>query len=124
MKNQGNLLDALFELRDRYREQAERGVKIVRADELPWEINRHGKMCWYVHPAKNDTAIRSLVIYRLCGCERQEAYLDEGRLRRAADSVAAGRIPIFQHRQKESRALHRGDAESLRSAGGRYGDAL
>ncbi len=31
MKNQGNLLDALFELRDRYREQAERGMKIVRA---------------------------------------------------------------------------------------------
>jgi hypothetical protein len=40
MKNQGNLLDALFELRDRYREQAKRGMKIVRGDELPWEINR------------------------------------------------------------------------------------
>jgi gentisate 1,2-dioxygenase len=63
MKNQGNLLDALFELRDRYRDQAERGVKIVRGDALPWEINRQGKTRWYMHPAKNDTVIRSLVIY-------------------------------------------------------------
>ncbi|HZA53836.1 MAG TPA: cupin domain-containing protein [Candidatus Udaeobacter sp.] len=63
MKNQGNLLDALFELRDRYREQAERGMKIVRGDDLPWEINRQGKMRWYLHPAKNDTVIRSLMIY-------------------------------------------------------------
>ena len=63
MKNQGNLLDSLFELRDRYREQAKRGMKIVRGDELPWEINRQGKMRWYLHPAKNDTVIRSLMIY-------------------------------------------------------------
>jgi len=63
MKNQGNLLDSLFELRDRYREQAKRGMKIVRGDELPWEINRQGKMRWYLHPAKNDKVIRSLMIY-------------------------------------------------------------
>ena len=63
MKKNDNLLDALFELRDRYREQAKRGVKIVRGDELPWEINRQGKTRWYMHPAKNDTVIRSLVIY-------------------------------------------------------------
>lgn len=63
MKKRRNLLEALVELRDRYRKQAERGIKIVRGDELPWEINRHGKMRWYMHPAKNDTVIRSLVIY-------------------------------------------------------------
>lgn len=63
MKEQKNLLEALFELRDRYREQAKHGVKIVRGDDLPWEVNRQGNMRWYVHPAKNDTAIRSLVIY-------------------------------------------------------------
>jgi gentisate 1,2-dioxygenase len=63
MKKNDNLLDALFELRDRYREQAKRGVKIVRGDELPREINRQGKTRWYMHPAKNDTVIRSLVIY-------------------------------------------------------------
>ena len=60
---QENLLDALFELRDRYRKQAEEGIKIVRGDQLPWEINRQGKTRWYIHPAKNDTAIRSLVVY-------------------------------------------------------------
>jgi gentisate 1,2-dioxygenase len=63
MEHQGNLLDALFELRDRYRKQAEKGIKIVRGAELPWEVNRQGKTRWYIHPAKNDTAIRSLVVY-------------------------------------------------------------
>jgi len=63
MNKQANLLDALIELRDRYRRQAERGIKIVRGDDLPWEINRQGKMRWYLHPAKDDTAIRSLVVY-------------------------------------------------------------
>lgn len=63
MKKSRNLLDALIQLRDRYRRQAERGIKIVRGEDLPWEINRQGKMRWYMHPAKNDTAIRSLVVY-------------------------------------------------------------
>ena len=63
MKTRANLLDALLDLRDRYRRQADRGIKIVQGDKLPWEINRHGKMRWYMHPAKNDTVIRSLVIY-------------------------------------------------------------
>jgi gentisate 1,2-dioxygenase len=63
MKTQANLLDALIELRDRYRRQAERGIKIVRGEDLPWELNRQGKMRWYLHPAKDDTAIRSLVVY-------------------------------------------------------------
>jgi gentisate 1,2-dioxygenase len=63
MKKQGTLLEALLELRDSYRKQADRGIKIVRGERLPWEINRQGKMRWYMHPAKNDTVIRSLVIY-------------------------------------------------------------
>lgn len=63
MKARVNLLEALLDLRDRYRRQAERGIKIVRGDELPWELNRQGKMRWYIHPAKNDTVIRSLVVY-------------------------------------------------------------
>ena len=63
MRKQQNLLEALLDLRDRYRRQAERGIKIVRGDKLPWELNRQGKMRWYIHPAKNDTVIRSLVVY-------------------------------------------------------------
>lgn len=63
MKKSPNMLEALIQLRDRYRRQAERGIKIVRGEDLPWEINRQGKMRWYMHPAKNDTAIRSLVVY-------------------------------------------------------------
>jgi len=63
LKESETLLEALFALRDRYRGQAERGMKVVRGEELPWEINRQGKMRWYLHPAKNDTAIRSLLIY-------------------------------------------------------------
>lgn len=63
MKKPQNLLDALIDLRDRYRSQADRGIKIVRGEELPWEVNDQGKMRWYMHPAKNDTVIRSLVVY-------------------------------------------------------------
>lgn len=63
MKKSPNMLEALIQLRDRYRRQAERGIKIVQGEDLPWEINRQGKMRWYMHPAKNDTAIRSLVVY-------------------------------------------------------------
>ena len=63
MEKAENMLDALIQLRDRYRRQAERGMKIVRGEDLPWEINRQGKMRWYLHPAKDDTSIRSLVVY-------------------------------------------------------------
>jgi gentisate 1,2-dioxygenase len=38
-------------------------MHIVRGDGLLWEINSQGKMRWYLHPAKKDTCIRSLVIY-------------------------------------------------------------
>lgn len=63
MKKPENMLEALIQLRDRYRRQAKQGMKIVRGEDLPWEINRQGKMRWYLHPAKDDTSIRSLVVY-------------------------------------------------------------
>lgn len=31
---------------------------------MPWEINRHGKMQWYLHPLLEDAALRTLIFYR------------------------------------------------------------
>jgi gentisate 1,2-dioxygenase len=57
------LLDSLFRRRDDYREQCRRGLKVVRAQDLHWERNRQGIMRWYLHPDKQDTAIKNLLLY-------------------------------------------------------------
>ncbi len=31
---------------------------------MPWEINRHGKMQWYLHPSLVDRALRTVMFYR------------------------------------------------------------
>lgn len=58
-----NLWDELFKLRDTQREQLKTARAVVRFKDIPWEINRHGKMKWYLHPAILDTAHRSLIVY-------------------------------------------------------------
>jgi hypothetical protein len=55
--------DALLALRDAYRRRAERGLSIVHGDELPWEENRQGRMKWFLHPEKDDTVIKTLVVW-------------------------------------------------------------
>jgi quercetin dioxygenase-like cupin family protein len=55
--------DALFALRDAYRQRAQAGMSIVHGDELPWEDNRQGRMKWFLHPQKDDTVIRTLLVW-------------------------------------------------------------
>ena len=57
------LLDSLFQLRDDYRASSQSGLRVVRGRDLPWENNRQGRMRWYLHPCKKDTALRSLIVY-------------------------------------------------------------
>lgn len=56
-----NLFDALLNRRDEQR-RARRRI-VVKGRELPWELNRHGIMRWYLHPQIEDTAHQSCLIY-------------------------------------------------------------
>lgn len=50
-----------------YQEWAERqknGKLLVRRDELPWELNAHGRMQWYLHPSLVYTAVQTQMFYR------------------------------------------------------------
>ena len=53
-----NLLDWLYALRDRQRQQQRNGAWIIKGKDLPWEDNDQGRMQWYLHPAIEGTAIR------------------------------------------------------------------
>ena len=59
-----NLLEWLYELRDYQREHQGKGAWLIKGKDLPWEHNRQGKMQWYMHPALEDTCIRSMVFFR------------------------------------------------------------
>ena len=59
----GNLLEWLYQLRDRQREQQGKGAWLIKGRDLPWENNRQGKMKWFLHPALDNTAIRSMIIF-------------------------------------------------------------
>ena len=56
-----NLLEWLYELRDYQREHQRNGAWLIKGKDLPWEHNRHGKMKWFLHPALDDTSIRSML---------------------------------------------------------------
>lgn len=58
-----NLWDELIALRDDQREQRKATVRVVRRDELPVEINPHGRMRWYLHPTLKDTAHQAMMFY-------------------------------------------------------------
>ena len=58
-----NLWDNLFDKRDKQREEMKTARAVVSFDDLPWEINRQGKMRWYLHPAIRDTAHHESIIY-------------------------------------------------------------
>ncbi len=58
-----NLFAALEEWRDAQR-RARQGASCIRSgDRLPWEINRHGIMRWYLHPLFLYTALRNFSAY-------------------------------------------------------------
>jgi gentisate 1,2-dioxygenase len=58
-----NLLEWLYQLRDRQRERQGKGAWLIKGRDLPWENNRQGKMKWFLHPALDNTAIRSMIVF-------------------------------------------------------------
>jgi len=58
-----NLLDWLYELRDKQREQKKKSSWLIRGSDLKFEQNRQGKMKWYLHPALEDACIRSMLFF-------------------------------------------------------------
>lgn len=63
-RGQENLLEWLYALRDRQRAIRNKGTWLIKAKDVPWEYNRHGKMQWYLHPALENAAIRSMIVFR------------------------------------------------------------
>jgi gentisate 1,2-dioxygenase len=63
---QANLYDALMQIRDAQRELSEPASCIRTGAALPWEINRHGIMRWYLHPLFLYTALRNFSAYLQC----------------------------------------------------------
>ena len=59
-----NLFDRLLALRDVQRKRLEQGTWMIRGDELPWELNVHGKMQWYLHPCIAYSAVQTNLFYR------------------------------------------------------------
>ena len=61
------LYDALIEMRDVQRELRQSGNNCVRAGgRLPWEVNKHGVLRWYLHPLLLYTALRNFSAYLQC----------------------------------------------------------
>ncbi|HZS95374.1 MAG TPA: hypothetical protein VFA40_01235 [Terriglobales bacterium] len=58
-----NLLEWLYQLRDRQRQHQRQGAWLIKGRDLPWENNRQGKMKWFLHPALSNTAIRSMIVF-------------------------------------------------------------
>jgi mannose-6-phosphate isomerase-like protein (cupin superfamily) len=59
-----NLFDQLLALRDVQRQRLAKGTWMIRGDELPWELNAHGKMQWYLHPLIAYSSVQTHVFYR------------------------------------------------------------
>lgn len=62
--SQTNLFDRLIALRDVQRQRQEKATWLIRGDELPWELNAHGKMQWYLHPLIAYSAVQTHIFYR------------------------------------------------------------
>jgi len=59
-----NLFDRLVALRDIQRRRMEKATYLIRGDDLPWELNAHGKMQWYLHPCIAYTQLQTHLFYR------------------------------------------------------------
>ena len=58
-----NFYARTIELRDHWRAEQKRAIKVIKGKELPLEINPQGLMRWYLHPDIHDTAIRTYFFY-------------------------------------------------------------
>jgi quercetin dioxygenase-like cupin family protein len=59
-----NLFDRLIALRDVQRRRQNAATWMIRGDEVPWELNAHGKMQWYLHPCIAYSAVQTNLFYR------------------------------------------------------------
>ena len=59
-----NMFDKLVQLRDLQLARLEKATWLIRGDELPWELNPHGKMQWYLHPCIGYSAVQTHIFYR------------------------------------------------------------
>jgi quercetin dioxygenase-like cupin family protein len=59
-----NLFDRLIALRDVQRARQKEATWMIRGDEVPFEINAHGKMQWYLHPCIAYSAVQTNLFYR------------------------------------------------------------
>ncbi len=59
-----NMFDKLIQLRDQQLTQLEQATWMIRGDELPWELNEHGKMQWYLHPCIAYSSVQTNIFYR------------------------------------------------------------
>lgn len=62
-RSDGSYYDKLLEMRDAYRRRAGEGMSVLSGDELPWEETRQGKLKWFLHPAKEETVIKNLLVW-------------------------------------------------------------
>ena len=53
----------LFDMRDEQNDKLAKSRIVVKASELPWEMNGMGRMSWYMHPNIEDTAMRTMMVY-------------------------------------------------------------
>ena len=65
-KAQQSLYDAVMQIRDAQRELRVPASCIRSGADLPWEVNRHGVMRWYLHPLFLYTALRNFSAYLQC----------------------------------------------------------
>ncbi len=59
-----NMFDKLMEMRDQMRARAQQATWFIRGAELPWELNAHGKMQWYLHPCIAYSVVQTNLFYR------------------------------------------------------------
>jgi gentisate 1,2-dioxygenase len=59
-----NLLEWLYQLRDRQRAQQARAAWLIKGKDLPQERNRQGHMRWFLHPALDNVALRSMLFFQ------------------------------------------------------------
>jgi quercetin dioxygenase-like cupin family protein len=61
---QVNMFDKLIELRDQARAREAKATWLIRGSELPWELNAHGRMQWYLHPCIAYSVVQTNLFYR------------------------------------------------------------
>jgi gentisate 1,2-dioxygenase len=49
---------------NQWRERAEKGQVVIKGKELPWEQGRQGRIKWYLHPLRTDTAVQNWLFFQ------------------------------------------------------------